>query len=460
MRSKSFVQTLGVLLIALAVTLTGCGGRQVSDASTDASGATGQGQSQKASNMQTQEQTKIETSAGSSAQKVQDSAPVKISFKVYSETVMDENDGSDLVELKITYPEIDNPDNEGGISAINEYYKKQFADFTAGVLDEGVKNAAADKESSKSGGYQFHPHAYERIASISYNGSGLLSVLSLQYENTGGAHTNSFWLSETFDVKTGKKLSLADIFGISKEKALEKVYETVLSQIKETEGTDKFVYNESYKDDVRKNFSEGDFVLTNGSIMFYYQLYAIAPYAAGFRSFNLPLEEAGSLAVNIPALKSNETETEVYEQAGGLIDRNKTAFCEIFGLSMLKMSVPDNRSEKDILFPVTDERFPTFTALEQFVRNTYVKQEADNLFGSGRYQDIDGKLYGDISKDGGMGYYVDWNNYRYEISNITENSAVMKIYVTDDSPAGKEERVITVNMQKENGVWLLEKMFH
>ncbi|NLZ54419.1 MAG: hypothetical protein GX892_15000 [Thermoanaerobacteraceae bacterium] len=73
--------------------------------------------------------------------------------------------------------------------------------------------------------------------------------------------------------------------------------------------------------------------------------------------------------------------------------------------------------------------------------------------------DKNGKLYGDINKDAGMGYYIDWNKYRYEVSNISETGAMITIYTVDDSPAGREEIVIKVNMVKENDRWLLEKMF-
>jgi hypothetical protein len=58
-----------------------------------------------------------------------------------------------------------------------------------------------------------------------------------------------------------------------------------------------------------------------------------------------------------------------------------------------------------------------------------------------------------------MGYYVDWNNYRYELSDISESKATITIYTVDDSPAGKEDITIKVNMLKENDHWLLEKMF-
>ena len=94
------------------------------------------------------------------------------------------------------------------------------------------------------------------------------------------------------------------------------------------------------------------------------------------------------------------------------------------------------------------------------MRGIYVKSEADTLMNSGRYIDKDGRLHGDINKDTGMGYYIDWNNYRFEVNETSESSAIITIYVVDDSPAGKEETTIEVKMLKENDRWLLEKMFY
>jgi len=385
-------------------------------------------------------------------------SPVKLSYKVHSQTLKDD-DGFDLVYIKITYPVIDNPNNGVGIAAINEYYKVQSDQFVTNILSEGKAGAIEEKKFSKESGYDFYPFAHDKNTDIYYNGNNLLSVLHLEYENTGGAHPYSHWASETFDVKTGKKLTLSDIFGVSTEKALEKVYEVVFAQIDKIKDTDDFFYNENYKEDVKNNYSMENFVLDHEGIIFYYEPYAIAPYAAGIPAFKLPYDKAGTLAVKIPPLKSSGLQNELYYQAGKLIDTNKEVFYDIFGLSMLQLDVPEKRPENQWIFPVKDKRFTTYSELDNYIRNTYIKSQADILMGNGRYLNKDGKLYGDMSKDGGVGYYVDWNNYHYEISDISQTSATITIYTIDDSPAGKKDITIKVKMQKENGLWLLEKMF-
>jgi len=380
-----------------------------------------------------------------------------ISYKVYSDVVKDE-DGTQLVQFRFSYPYIDNLNNHEGIAAINNYYQTQLEQFINTVVPEGKKAALEVKKAAEENGFDFHNLYYEREASVYYNDNQLLSVLNIGYENTGGAHPVSYWSSETFDVKTGRLLSLSDIFGLSKEEVLEKVYETVISQIESTTEED-YYYFENYEENVKNYYSENDFILGSNGIIFYYQLYTIAPYVAGIPTFELPYDKAGDLAVQILPLEPNDLEREVYLQAGRLIEANKDVFCNIFGLAMLPLELPENISGEQSLYPVKDNRFLTFSNLDNYIRGIYVKSEADALMNNGRYIDKNGKLYGNINKDAGMGYYIDLNNYRFEVNDISENSATITIHVVDYSPAGREEKTIKVNMQKENNRWLLEKMF-
>lgn len=267
----------------------------------------------------------------------------------------------------------------------------------------------------------------------------------------------SYWSSETFDVRTGEMLTLSDIFGLSDEEALEKVYQLVISQIEEAKDKEG-IYFDNYRENV-KSYSETDFLLGPNGIIFYYQLYTIAPYAAGIPTFELPYDET-ELAIGILPAKPNDLEREVCLHAGWLIEANKDIFYNIFGLSMLPLELPEEIPAEQSLFPVKDKRFVTFSELDSYIRGVYLKSEADSLMNSSRYVDKDGRLHGDISKDTGMGYYIDWNNYRYKVTDIKENSANITIYVVDDSPAGREETTIEVKMLKENDRWLLERMFY
>jgi|LSQX01.3.fsa_nt_gb hypothetical protein len=404
--------------------------------------------------------TKIEQEEIKDPPKVDNKAPVSVAQWVYKETVLDE-DGSILFDLQFSYPEILSS-AEGSVDAVNEYYQNRFADYAASILADGYEKAKSDKEAAAAGDYLFMPHAYSSTPGIYYNGNGLLSVVNELYEYTGGAHQTTYWRSETFDLETGQKLALSDIFTGSKDEILESIYQLVLDQIEEQKGTDEFYYFDDYADNVRKYYEEEDFFLTADGIIFYYQPYAIAPHAAGLPMFKLPFDEAKTLALDLTALPAAETEAKriLYERAQQLIDRNITAFCEIFGLAMLELEMPQDSLTEESLLPVKDDRFLNYADLESFVRSTYIKTEADNLLANGRYHNVDGKLYADITTDAGMGYYIDWNSYGFAVSDLTESSAKLTIWVSEDSPAGEEELELTIKMIKENGTWLLEKMFY
>ncbi|KPU45633.1 hypothetical protein OXPF_08660 [Oxobacter pfennigii] len=300
MKSKKNIKNMLIASIAAVFMLTGCNNIGYINMSQNAKDVMNQDVQQKAIYNVKDEQSQISKGTVS--------APVKISYKTYTQSIKDEIDESLLLEYKIIRPEISNPDNDDNIMAINKYYKKQTDDFINSIITEELEIAKSDRESARVNGYTYRPYSYGINIEICYNGNNLLSVLSKEYRYTGGAHPMSIWHSATFDLKTGKKLSLSDIFGVSKEEALEKVYETVLSKIEKAKGTEEFFYFENYKEDIYKYYSEDDFILTGDGITFYYQLYAIAPYAAGFPIFNLPLSQAGPLAIDIPPLPSKKIE--------------------------------------------------------------------------------------------------------------------------------------------------------
>ncbi|MGI6005326.1 MAG: DUF3298 and DUF4163 domain-containing protein [Christensenellales bacterium] len=214
--------------------------------------------------------------------------PLRFSYEVYLQTIYDDNDGGVLVDAKMTYPQFENPKNEAGITAINTYYRRQLEDFIHNIRIEAVPNAQENKAEAQKLGFEFRPHAFDRSTSIEYNQNGLVSVLNEQYENTGGAHPMTIWMAETFDVETGKKLTLADLFNTDMETALEKVYASVSEQVAQLQADGSIFFNDSVKQDIRENYSPDDFYIRGGDLVVFYQLYAIAPYAVGIQSFVVP----------------------------------------------------------------------------------------------------------------------------------------------------------------------------
>lgn len=100
---------------------------------------------------------------------------------------------------------------------------------------------------------------------VIWNGSGVVCMDFSYYEYTGGAHGNSGGQSYCFNLKSGKQITLNDIFLNG--------YDTILNHL-----TDSILGGESDLDSV--NFND-DFSVSPEGISFNYDPYEIASYAGG-----------------------------------------------------------------------------------------------------------------------------------------------------------------------------------
>ncbi|MFW6148876.1 MAG: DUF3298 domain-containing protein, partial [Atribacterota bacterium] len=116
---------------------------------------------------------------------------------------------------------------------------------------------------------------------IGLNNDNCLSFYVEYYRFTGGAHGMTERKSFTYDLRTGLKLSLSDIF--AKNVDYEKVIlEEINSVIKEELEDDPHLYFEDHLDSL--DYNKG-FYLTGDELVIYFQLYEIAPYYKGIIEF-------------------------------------------------------------------------------------------------------------------------------------------------------------------------------
>lgn len=188
-------------------------------------------------------------------------------------------------------------------------------------LDELKKQAAEDAAAAKESGYEFRPYSitidYEVKASGGSADKGRFSLEVNSYVYTGGAH--GMPVMSAFNVKNdaeAAKITLSDLLGSG--------YKTII--------------DEHVKAEIAKNpddyFADGftgidetqSFYIEKGEVAVVFSPYEIAPYAAGFPEFRLPIagESAGSteevsqptkLVVNGKALADGDAA--VYTQEAG-----------------------------------------------------------------------------------------------------------------------------------------------
>ena len=137
---------------------------------------------------------------------------------------------------------------------------------------------------------------------IVYNANGLLSCAWNYYDYTGGAHGNYGRSYHTYNLQTGEKLQLADIFKPGYEKQLQPMLIAAVKEAKSIPPEKKLEDAGFYPEEVKPTQS---FFLTHKGIGFYYSPYEIAPYAAGGTEAFIPFSDCRDLLKDEAAWREN-----------------------------------------------------------------------------------------------------------------------------------------------------------
>ncbi|MBO9597697.1 MAG: DUF3298 and DUF4163 domain-containing protein [Cohnella sp.] len=145
----------------------------------------------------------------------------------------------------------------------------------ADIMNQAIESTA--RELMKEQSYP-NPDIQEMIGSfeIKTNERGVLSLSLLNYSYTGGAHGNTLQRSLTFDADTGRGYTLSELFkpGSHYEKTLNKL---IQAQIKARKLPLLGEYPGITPDQ--------DYYIADKSLVVYFPLYEIVPYAWGFPYF-------------------------------------------------------------------------------------------------------------------------------------------------------------------------------
>ncbi|MDV6377171.1 DUF3298 and DUF4163 domain-containing protein [Sporosarcina sp. GW1-11] len=128
----------------------------------------------------------------------------------------------------------------------------------------------------------YEPSLVELLATyeIKNNQRGILSINLIVYSFTGGAHGMTVVKSLTLDTRTGRMYNLPDLFKPGSP-YVQHISEYVRRHIQQ------------WKTPILEPFKQispnQDFYIADTSLVVYFQLYEISPYAAGFPYFPIPL---------------------------------------------------------------------------------------------------------------------------------------------------------------------------
>lgn len=184
---------------------------------------------------------------------------------------------TDLIQGEVNIPVLrglGNPD-------LQEKLNERWSEETTGFVDE-IKDAAQDfsKEFEEELAHWL-PFQVGVDYRVAYLDESLVSISTVYYRYTGGAHGFSYHKSTNVDLSTGKDLILADLF-VAGYDYCQVIEDEVVRQI-EAKPMDYF--EEDWRD--QKITQDHDFCLTPEGIVIYYGLYEVAPYSSGIPEFTI-----------------------------------------------------------------------------------------------------------------------------------------------------------------------------
>ena len=178
--------------------------------------------------------------------------------------------------LSYQYPEITG--QFPGIKKINETIIKQKEDWFL-----SHKELIETSKEEQDVGFR---SADEVTYLITYNENGMVSILEEGYLFTGGAHGMPYRMPNTFSLETGQPVTLPTLLGVSdmQIKALvEDAYDKLMKNQKD------WYWPEALQVVKETKLDKIGYYLTDEGVIFYFDPYILAPYAAGFVEAKVPL---------------------------------------------------------------------------------------------------------------------------------------------------------------------------
>ncbi|MGQ8968808.1 DUF3298 and DUF4163 domain-containing protein [Bacillus subtilis] len=172
---------------------------------------------------------------------------------------------------ELTYPQVHHIGNAAFEKKINQELKA----YIEQSYQEYLKN-------KKAGEQQGFKTEYRTSFSVKYNAAGKLSIQTLNYIYSGGAHGLTSVQSFNYDLKAQKRVTLDQI--LSTKTKVSKTRDYLYSYIKKH---DELFFPDVKKEDITLN-KDTMFYFTANGIAIVFGQYDLGPYAAGIRDVQVP----------------------------------------------------------------------------------------------------------------------------------------------------------------------------
>lgn len=192
-----------------------------------------------------------------------------------------------ILRYKINYPQFRSEAFRQAVARINRYYRARALAFRQYCERRLFPMAVEDYRNSIANGYPVHVYEAQDDYTVTYLQNCALSLFFDRYEYTGGAHGTTARSSETWDLQTGRRITLGRLFppGVNER---DFVIREVNRQIAEQIQNGNNIYFDNYQQLVEQTFDPASFFLTPEGAAVYFQQYDIAPYSSGIPVFLIP----------------------------------------------------------------------------------------------------------------------------------------------------------------------------
>lgn len=184
-------------------------------------------------------------------------------------------DGKVRLILSYQYPNITG--KYDGIDRVNCRYTTMFCNWLK-EQEELIDSVPDDLQTD-------NRYGNEVSYVVTYNKNKIISVLFEGYLYTGGAHGMPYRMPATLHLDTGQDVDLTKVLNKSQDEIKKAVSEAFAKKI----DSQKDAYWENAKDIVEKTeYNNLKYYFSEDGIVFYYDPYILAPFAAGFVEATIP----------------------------------------------------------------------------------------------------------------------------------------------------------------------------
>lgn len=194
-----------------------------------------------------------------------------------------------LLTYQIDYPQMKSVRYAQTVPSINQFYQTEATEFEKYCRLELYPDALNQFHYSLEHALTVIPYEAMVTYKVTYNANGIVSLYFDRYLFTGGAHGTTKRYSDTWDLKTGRRLKLKDFYPEGTDCKARLLAEIAL-QI--SRAPDQFF--EDYHKLLQESFNAADFYMTDEGIVIYFQQYDIAPYSSGIPQFLIPFGQKHS----------------------------------------------------------------------------------------------------------------------------------------------------------------------